>query len=288
MNIKNFTFLVSFTFSVLLSQTISSENNSTKLTTIPLAEMEIPETIEPPVGGRMGDFHTPELVGSFTRPSNLTAMDVAWDGTYYYVSHGGNSDNVYRFDEQFNQVDFQFVNIDSRGLVQHPVDGKLYMKNYYNEDFYRLNTDPFDGTAEYLFSLSGSSSQDMFTFSADGQYIITHNSGSLKKYDFSTGQLIESLTLNNGFYNNGIANTGNYLLTVGNNNTIAAHDEQGNYIGDIIFPTSVNSPYGTPSYANGLCFTTSGMTWSAWDIDCLLYTSPSPRDGTSSRMPSSA
>ena len=85
MNIKNFTFLVSFTFSVLLSQTISSENNSTKLTTIPLAEMEIPETIEPPVGGRMGDFHTPELVGSFTRPSNLTPMDVAWDGTYYYA-----------------------------------------------------------------------------------------------------------------------------------------------------------------------------------------------------------
>ena len=58
------------------------------------------------------------------------------------------------------------------------------MKNYYNEDFYRLNTDPFDGTAEYLFSLSGGDSQDMFTFSADGQYIITHRAGSLKKYDF--------------------------------------------------------------------------------------------------------
>ena len=27
---------------------------------------------------------------------------------------------------------------------------------------------------------------------------------------------------------------------------------------------------------------------SGWDIDCLLYTSPSPRDRTSSRMPSSA
>ena len=152
MNIKNFTFLVSFTFSVLLSQTISSENNSTKLTTIPLAEMEIPETIEPPVGGRMGDFHTPELVGSFTSPSNYTAMDVAWDGTYYYVSHGGGSDNVYRYDKQFNQVDYQFVDIDSRGLVQHPVDGKLYMKNYYSEEFYRLNTDPFSGTAEYLYN----------------------------------------------------------------------------------------------------------------------------------------
>ena len=26
----------------------------------------------------------------------------------------------------------------------------------------------------------------------------------------------------------------------------------------------------------------------AWDVDCLLYTSPSPRDATLSRMPSSA
>ena len=129
-------------------------------------------------------------------------------------------------------MDYQFVDIDSRGLVQHPVDGELYMKDYWSEAFYRLNTDPFNGTAEYLFSLSGGNSQAMFTFSADGQYIITQQYGSLKKYDFSTGQLIESLTLTNVFYNNGIANTGNYLLTVGNNNTIFAHDDQGNYIGD--------------------------------------------------------
>ena len=201
MNIKNFTFLVSCTFSLLVSQTISYDDNSIKLTTIPFSEMEIPETIEPAVGGRMGDFHNPELVGSILSPSSMTAMDVAWDGTYYYVSHGGNSDNIYRYDEQFNQVDYQFVNIDSRGLVQHPVDGELYMKNYWSEEFYRLNTDPFDGTAEYLFSLSGGNSQAMFTFSADGQYIITHQSGSLKKYDFSTGQLFESLTLVNEFYN---------------------------------------------------------------------------------------
>ena len=28
--------------------------------------------------------------------------------------------------------------------------------------------------------------------------------------------------------------------------------------------------------------------WSLWDNDCLLYTSPSPRDPKTSRMPSSA
>ncbi|MDC3166625.1 BspA family leucine-rich repeat surface protein, partial [Candidatus Marinimicrobia bacterium] len=213
-----------------------------------------------------------------------------WDGTYYYVSHGGGSDNVYRYDEQFNQVDYQFVDIDSRGLVQHPVDGKLYMKNYWSEEFYRLNTDPFDGTAEYLFSLSGGNTQDMFTFSADGQYIITHNSGSLKKYDFSTGQLIESLTLNTGFYN-GIANTGNYLLIFAgsNGNTISAHDEQGNYIGDIIFPIGVNSGFGTPSYANGLCFTNpSGTLWSIWDIDDGFITTPGCTDPYADNFDASA
>ena len=232
MNIKNFTLLASFTFSIILSQTSAPENNSIKLTTIPLTEMEIPEPIEPPVGGRMGDFHAPELVGSFNSPSTRTPMSVAWDGNYYYVSHGGNPDNVYRYDEQFNQVDYQFVNIDSRGIVQHPVDGKLYMKNYWSEEFYRLNTDPFDGTAEFLYNLSGSSSQEMFTFSSDGQYILTHVTGGLKKYDFSNGELVESLTLDNGGTGaNGIAHTGHYLITSGGWDRLNAHDEQGNYIG---------------------------------------------------------
>ena len=128
MNIKYFTFLVSFTVSILSSQTVSDERNPMKLTTISFSEMEIPETIEPPVGGRMGDFHAPELVGSFNSPSTRTPMSVAWDGNYYYVSHGGSSDNVYRYDEQFNQVDYQFVDVDSRGIVQNPADGNLYIK----------------------------------------------------------------------------------------------------------------------------------------------------------------
>ena len=278
MNIKYFTFFVSFTFSILSSQTVSDERNPMKLTTISFSEMEIPETIEPPVGGRMGDFHAPELVGSFNSPSTRTPMSVAWDGNYYYVSHGGNPDNVYRYDEQFNQVDYQFVNIDSRGIVQHPVDGKLYMKNYWSEDFYRLNTDPFDGTAEYLYSLSGSNSQHMFTFSADGQYIFTHQNGLIKKYDFSTGQLVESLTVGGaGTY--GIAHTGEYLIFSGGGEILNAYDEQGTYVGQVTFPEDIWSYYSTPSYANGLCFTNKGVgTWKAWDIDDGFITTPGCTD----------
>ena len=126
----------------------------------------------------------------FNSPSTRTPMSVAWDGNYYYVSHGGNPDNVYRYDEQFNQADYQFVNIDSRGIVQHPVDGKLYMKNYWSEDFYRLNTDPFDGTAEYLYSLSGYNSQACLH--SHGWQYFHHQNGLIKKYDFIKGWLVES------------------------------------------------------------------------------------------------
>ena len=259
-------------FSFLIGQTNFLDENTSLSTTVTFPKIQTSDYAQPPRIGRTGDFHTPELLGSFTSPSGLTAMDVAWDGTYYYVSHGGNTDNVYRYDEQFNQVDYQFVNIDSRGIVQHPVDGKLYMKNYYGEEFYRLNTEPFDGTAEFLFYLSGNYSQDMFTFSADGQYIFTHQNGLIKKYDFSTGELVESLTLDNGGTGgNGIAHTGQYLITCGGYDRLNAHNEQGNYIGEIVFPNQVYSNYGTPSYANGLCFTNTN-DWFAWDIDDGMVT----------------
>ena len=290
MNIKNFTFLISFTFSVILSQTIPSEYNSIKLTTIPSSEMEIPETIEPPVGGRMGDFHTPEWVGSFNSASNKTPMGVAWDGTYYYVSHGGSPDNVYRYDEQFNQVDYQFVNIDSRGIVQHPVDGMLYMKNYWSEEFYRLSTDPFDGTAEYLYSLSGSNSQGKFTFSADGQYIFTHIEGQISKYDFNTGALVASITLEGNIPGYGIAHTGEYLITSMGSEILGAYDEQGNFVGQSVFPEDIYGYWATPSYANGLCFTNNlaNAIWKAWDIDDGFITTPGCTDPYANNYDASA
>ena len=112
----------------------------------------------------------------------------------------------------------------------------------------------------------------MFTFSADGQYIFTHENGLIKKYDFSTGELVESLTLDNGGTGgHGIAHTGQYLITCGGYDRLNAHNEQGNYIGQIVFPNQVYSHYGTPSYTNGLCFTNTN-DWFAWDIDDGMVT----------------
>ena len=130
MKIKYLILHIAITFSILFSQNLVSNNTQIKLTTISHSEIEILQNTEPQVGGRMGDFHEPELVGSFSSNSGLTPMAVAWDGTYYYVSHGGSNDNVYRYNDQFELVDYQFVNIDSRGIVQNPADGNLYMKNY--------------------------------------------------------------------------------------------------------------------------------------------------------------
>ena len=49
--------------------------------------------------------------------------------------------------------------------------------------------------------------------------------------------------------------------------------------GDDIWTLTVNLTGGLQEYK----FTING-----WTVDCLLYTSPSPRDATLSRMPSSA
>ena len=47
---------------------------------------------------------------------------------------------MYQMDADFNVTAVHFVNVDSRGVVQNPADGQLYMKNYFNGSFYRLNT----------------------------------------------------------------------------------------------------------------------------------------------------
>ena len=193
---QNFILLLFSMFSLLIGQT-SPINENTSTITYP--KVQVADMADLSFGNRTGDFHDPELVGTLTTPSNLTPMSVAWDGEYYYCSHGGSSghDYVYRFDEQFNLVDQQFVAVDSRGLVQNPADGKLYIKDYDGTSFYRLNTDPFDGSVEFLYNFSGSNQQSNFTFSADGQYVLLnqHNpSGEVNKYEFSTGNFVGNFT----------------------------------------------------------------------------------------------
>ena len=52
----------------------------------------------------------------------------------------------------------------------------------------------------------------------------------------------------------------------------------------------VGIPYNVPDYPDGITgnFESDGNLRFSWKLVCLLYTSPSPRDRTRSRMPSSA
>ena len=68
---------------------------------------------------------------------------------------------------------------------------------------------------------------------------------------------------------------------------VLASDNREEYIKDLqkgIIDTAEPEVQDYLSEANNIEFTTDNIRV----IACLLYTSPSPRDGTSSRMPSSA
>ena len=72
MKIKYLILHIAITFSILFSQNLVSNNTQIKLTTISHSEIEILQNTEPLVGGRMGDFHTPELVGNIYPNQFLT------------------------------------------------------------------------------------------------------------------------------------------------------------------------------------------------------------------------
>ena len=69
-----------------------------------------------------------------------------------------------------------------------------------------------------------------------------------------------------------------YTWTDAEQTTLKREDENGNVA---FVPTDP----GNRDYAE---FVSSGATATAYVAPCLLYTSPSPRDRTRSRMPSSA
>ena len=114
---------------------------------------------------------------------------------------------------------------------------------------------------------------------------------------------------NTGKSVNGSANVSWTLAEIGA--AASSHNHDGDYIqdggttaiGDIntIGTESIkhrwnNTTVGRPAEPQAneygtittLTYDTSYATQLAWDIHCLLYTSPSPRDGLLSRMPSSA
>ena len=80
-------------------------------------------------------------------------------------------------------------------------------------------------------------------------------------------------------------NTGDYIGIVGNGFTCASH---GDFFRNVMDTTTATlSDYDMEgAQINWRSAHKDG--WAMMDMTCLLYTSPSPRDGLLSRMPSSA
>ena len=75
----------------------------------------------------------------------------------------------------------------------------------------------------------------------------------------------------------------------GTNVKIGIVDDNGSIVADTKFPTkSDDSPDIAVEQANRELTDLLAGKGMDWDQVCLLYTSPSPRDGLLSRMPSSA
>ena len=68
------------------------------------------------------------------------------------------------------------------------------------------------------------------------------------------------------------------------NSTMAWDDTLGPRPGVLVAPTWA----GSTDFERAQALRLAGLGYVGLDVDCLLYTSPSPRDRTRSRMPSSA
>ena len=68
----------------------------------------------------------------------------------------------------------------------------------------------------------------------------------------------------------------------------ASHGYRERGLETMVFTSSKDDRYGESEVVSRVGLRTSAHTYTESDNICLLYTSPSPRDGLLSRMPSSA
>ncbi|GBD86929.1 hypothetical protein BMS3Abin03_00854 [bacterium BMS3Abin03] len=204
---------------------------------------------------------------------NLHPMGIAFDGTYYWVVGGGTSSGeVAQLDAAFNLVATQNVATDCRSIFYNPADGEVYIKPW-GLDLLRLHTNPFDGGFDVVLSGIFQDAQSKVCIAADGLTIFDHLNGTVREYDFATGTVLNTFTLDLQHdltwpRGNLIAHTGTYLLTVAADVVYAYDETNGNFISSCNLPGMVPSEWSM-AYTNGMFFITesSEATWYAWTID---------------------
>jgi len=205
---------------------------------------------------------------------NAVPMSIAFDGTYYWVVGGGfSSGDVAQLDVNFNLITTQNVGIDFRSIFYDPIDGEVYAKNY-GLDLLRLHTNPFDGGYDVVFTGIFQDLQSKVCVSSDGSTMFDEINGSARSYDFATGNVINTFTLDlqhdlNWPRGNLLAHSGTYLLTFANNTVYAYSPTDGSFIASSSLASMPASDEWSMCYTNGMFFVTSSddATWYAWTID---------------------
>ena len=188
--------------------------------------------------GDLVPLHEPALEIQFDDDPYNHNMHIASDGDHYYTVNGGDYQygriNKYTLAGEF--VATYDIDLDFRSIMYNPSDGYFYGCGFeagWNErNIYKI-TSIEEGTFERLYTNLYDYEQASTAMSSDGQFIYAFDSGTLKKYRLSDGELVETLTgFNHGSGNYGgdgaVAVDPDYIYTWdASSRTVYVYDHSG-------------------------------------------------------------
>jgi DNA-binding beta-propeller fold protein YncE len=188
------------------------------------------------------------------------SMHICSDGFYYYTVNGGGVGAkvgkifVYTMEGKF--IDSYPLELDMRSIIYNKKDKNLYVNTKDKKIFKILDID--DGTYELIYADLYENEQASLALDPKGKYLYVFDNGTLSKYKFSKGELIQTiLGLKCGSdTRNGscvVAVDGKYIYTWdAAKHTVYAYDKEGQFINSFVLS---DGDFGCSlSFANGLIF----------------------------------
>ena len=215
------------------------------------------------------------LVTTFYSVGTNHPAAVVFNGTYYYDF--GQSDLRYlvtQRDVNFNRITDQDL-VGCSGAFYNPADGEVYFKS--GLDLFRLHTDPFDGGYDTVLTNIFQDGNSKDCNSLDGTKMYDHLNGIVREYDFATGIILDTITLDlqhdlTGDRGYILAHTGTYLLTFADSVVYAYDVNDGSFVSACTLPTQYPWIEWSMCYTNGMFMVVDGTIWWArnwyvWTID---------------------
>jgi len=153
--------------------------------------------------------------------------------------------------------------------------GKYILKNW-GLDLFRLHTDPFDGGYDTVLTNIFQDADSKVCNSLDGAKMYDHLNGIVREYDFATGTILNTITLDlqhdltwpRGYI---LAHTGTYFLTYAHPVVYAYDVNNGSFVSACTLPTQPNSVEMSICYTNGVFIVAAdsllGTIEYVWTID---------------------